>query len=145
MNRINSLAVKFYNDVFNDDEFEKYKAPEKWASESAVYLGVQTYLSISDSQYRGFNRKRILLQDQNAVDDYAEYYFQKSETVFISITKKDGKEIVVNLDDAIEVNTQVPTRYANRFQSATSYKLAIANLEIGDVIDFTSIFSSPFE
>jgi hypothetical protein len=83
----------------------------------------------------------VLLQDKNAIEKFAEFYFQNSETTVLTQIKKNGQEIDIDLKDAVKVTTEVPYIYSGRFQSSESSKLAIANLEIGDILDFTSIYN----
>lgn len=94
---------------------------------------------------RGFERKRIALQDKNAVEFFSEFYFDEAETVVIYVTKKDGTETEVDLKKAIKVETKVAAVYISRFYSSQHYKLAIPGLEVGDVIDVTTIFTKDEE
>jgi hypothetical protein len=140
--------MEFYNAVFdkNDPNFDAIIAPEEWKDESYVVLAINTYVNVGSKKgkLRGINRKRVLLQDQNAVELFTEFYFQDSETILITLTKKSGEEIEINTKDAIKVTTEVPSVYSSRFQSSQSYKFAIPNIEIGDILDFTSIYSQDF-
>lgn len=137
--------MEFYNAVVDkkDQSFEVMNAPEQWKNESYILLAISTYINVGSKkgQIHGINRKRVLLQDQNAVELFTEFYFQDSETTLITLTKKNGEEIEVNTKEAIKVSTEVPTVYSSRFQSSQSYKFAIPNLEIGDILDFTSIYA----
>lgn len=140
--------MEFYNAVVdvNDKSFDVTTAPEAWKNESYVLLAINTYINVGSKkgQLRGINRKRVLLQDQNAVELFTEFYFQDSETILITLTKKNGEEIEINTKDAIKVTTEVPSVYSSRFQSSQSYKFAIPNIEIGDILDFTTIYSQDF-
>ncbi len=137
--------LEFYNAVVDrkDQSFDAMTAPEEWKDESYVILAASTYINVGakKNQMHGINRKRILLQDQNAVELFTEFYFQDSETILITLTKNNGEEIEINTNDAIKVSTEVPSIYSSRFQSSQSYKFAIPNLEIGDILDFTTIYA----
>lgn len=146
--KLDKKNLEFYNNVasINDLSFEITTVPEDLSSESYVVLASNTYITIDEkSRSRSFVRKRILLQDDKAVNEFAEFFFQKSETTILVITKKDGSEFEVDLKDAILVKTQIPRIYRYKFQSEESYKLAIPNLEVGDIIDYISIFSQNFD
>jgi len=140
--------MEFYNAIVevNDKNFDVTTAPVEWANESYVLLAINTYINVGSKKghLRGINRKRILLQDQNAVELFTEFYFQDSETILITLTKKSGEEIEISTKDAIMATTKVPSIYNSRFQSSKSYKFAIPNIEIGDILDFTSIYSQDF-
>lgn len=138
----------YYKVVAKEHEaFEQVKAPEKWSNESYVFLGIHTYLTMRNNRHvpivdiRGFERKRIALQDKNAVELFSEFYFDQAETVVIYVTKKDGTEKEIDLKKAIKVETKGSSVYYSRFYSSQHYKLAIPGLEVGDVIDMTTIFN----
>lgn len=137
--------MAYYNAVESgsDKIFEISEVPVEWADESYVFIAIQNYLTVGSKsgKQRGINRKRVLLQDKNATELFSEFYFQASETALITVTKKDGEEIQIDTKDAIKISTQVPSVYSGRFQSSESYKLVIPNLEIGDILDYTSIYN----
>jgi hypothetical protein len=144
--KFDASNLAFYQKVFLDKEgaFDVNKVDASLSKESYILLAKYSYISIGHNNYgksRGVNRKRILLQDAKAVTDFSEFYFQKSETTVISINKKNGSEELVNLSNAVAVNTEIPKVYRERFQSENYFKLAIPNLEVGDIIDFTNIYS----
>ncbi len=119
--------------------------PEKWKDESAVIL----YKDINYSYhkfgksvtYRYSIRKRIKLQDKNAVEEFSEFSFAKKfrarggkrGKIFfgVKIVKPSGKTTVIDLEKhAVKVDGD--------------YKLAIPDLEIGDVIDYYYYAKEPF-
>lgn len=146
--RRDAKNLSFFNAIIekNDKTFDAVIAPEEWHDESYVILANFIYLNVGSEKrkLRGVHRKRILLQDKNAVEFFTEFYFQDSETNLITLTKKSGEEIEISTKDAIKATTEVPAVYRSRFQSSQSYKLAIPNMEIGDVVDFTTIYSQDF-
>jgi len=92
-------------------------------------------------------RKRIKLLDNAAVEEFSEFsfknrfysskgqfnWFRKGETVVgIKIVKPDGSETEIDVEEeAIEVDGE--------------NKLAIANLEVGDIIDYYYYTEEPFK
>jgi hypothetical protein len=140
--------LSFYNLVTkeSDKNFGVKMAPAKWKDESFVFLAISSYLTVGSrgTKTRGVNRKRVLLQDKNAVEKFAEFYFQNSETTILNVIKKNGDEIEVDLKDAVKVTTSVPSYYYGRFQSSESSKLAIPNLEVGDILDYTNIYTDNY-
>ncbi len=140
----------------NDSYKNKTIVPEKWKNESAVVI----YKNINYS-YRTFGkkityissiRKRIKLQDKNAVEEFSkfnfskqfrsskgDYYFtrKKGKTYFgVKIIKPDGKEIEIDTEkEAIK----------NEDSNDNQYKIAISNLEVGDIIDYYYYTIEPFK
>jgi len=147
--KLDKANLKYYDLIFKDSEvdFKVSEAPSKWSDESKVMLAQKFHLSFfrnpkeDNNSIKGVIRKRILLQDKNAVEDFSEFYFQESETIRINLFKKSGKKISVDLTNAIEVETEVPDYYSSTYQSSSYKKLAIPNLEVGDIIDYFVVFT----
>ena len=127
-----------------------FDIPEKWKNESAVIL----YKNLN-YEYRNFGtsvtyktsvRKRIKLLDKAAVEEFSEFNYTKrfnstkgnafsfrkgSNIVGLKVVKPDGKEIEIDVDkDAVEVDGEK--------------KVAIGNLEVGDIIDYYLYVVEPF-
>lgn len=142
--------------AWNDPAFTSVNVPDKWKEESAVILAKTVKYEYNEAK-RGGNyiffsskgkiyeriamRKRIKLLDKAAVSNYSEFSFyddnnsgywrEKSVVqIGIRITKPDGKVKEVPLDDAVIM--EVKTKYLK----AEKKKIAIADLEVGDVIDY---------
>ncbi|MEM9822306.1 MAG: DUF3857 domain-containing protein [Bacteroidota bacterium] len=147
--KLDKANLKYYKLIFEDSkiDFKATQAPAKWSGESKVMLAQKSHLSFfrntkaDNNSIKGVIRKRILLQDKNAVEDFSEFYFQESETVKINLIKKSGEEIPVDISNAIEVETEVPDYYSSNYQSSSYRKLAIPNLEVGDIIDYFVVFT----
>ena len=128
-----------------DKDFDVATAPEKWSGEPAVIL-CQKYFFYSHvpmglgatgiPELQTTIRRKILIQDPSVVEDYSEYYYQTGGTAGITIIKPDGKEQKVDFSNAVEVKTEVPSRYRNSYRLGSYYKIAIPNLEVGDIIDY---------
>ena len=133
---------------------DKYKTattiPEKWKNESAVIIYKYEYYNYhkfgASVTYTSAIRKRIKLQDQAAVTEFSEFSYKDkfysnkgmrslgrgTNVVGIKIVKSTGKEIDVDIEkNAKEVDKEK--------------KIAIANLEIGDIIDFYYYSVEPFK
>lgn len=124
--------------------------PDKWKNESAVIM----YKSY-DYSFHKFGvrvtyitalRKRVKLQDQAAVKEFSEfsfmdrYYSKRGWTsnrealtvVGVKVIKPTGKETEINVDaEAVKVDKKK--------------KIAIPNLEIGDIIDYYIYTVEPFK
>jgi hypothetical protein len=93
-------------------------------------------------------RRRILLRDKFAVDQYSILYFRLSadgDAFAARVIKKDSSETLVDLTDAVRVDnpSTVPalfTSYTDQKISATYrptyYKIAIPDIEEGDIIEY---------
>ena len=132
------------------DEFKNAKTvPEKWKNESAVIIYKYEYYDYhkfgQSVTYKSSIRKRIKLLDQAAVTEFSEFSFKDKfysnkgmrsyknakTTIGIKIVKPDSKEIEIDVEkNAKEVNGEK--------------KIAIANLEIGDILDFYYFSNEPF-
>jgi len=141
------------NEVYgqNDPDFNITKAPDKWKNESAVIL-CQEHTYTFDKGYSALGggphvddveliRKRILLQDKAAVDEFSEFYFTSGamNNMGIHIIKPGGKVVNVDVRTAVEVSsdTKIPSIFQSSYSLRSSYrKLAISGLEPGDILDY---------
>ena len=126
--------------------------PEKWNNESAVIIYKNENYSYRKSgksvDYKASLRKRIKLLDQAAVEDFSEFSFKKrfrsskgrysfrsgkgNNVVGVKIIKPDGKEIEIDVNaESVDVDGES--------------KLAIANLEVGDILDYYVYHIEPFK
>ena len=133
----------------NDAYKNALSVPDKWKNESAVVL-----CKIEDYDFHKFGinityvssgRKRVKLLDQNAVTEFSEFSFkdrfysrrgyswkQATNVMGIKVIKPDGTEREINIDaDAVTADDKK--------------KVAIANLEVGDIIDFYYHSTEPFK
>lgn len=123
--------------------------PEKWNNESAVIIYkdiIHDYHKFGKSiTYTSSIRKRIKLLDKAAVESFSEFSFNKNfwsrrgfswrkggQFIAIKIIKPSGEEFEINIDDeAIEADN--------------GKKLALANLEVGDILDYYLYKIEPFK
>ncbi len=147
---------------FWENPSEKWKLteiPAKWENESAVILAKQTdywvkkisIVSVLEERYH--SHKRIKVLDNNAVEAYSEFSFGETEnrgfnSIFtsnsvhyyygIKLIKPDGREEII--DESEKVHQEVTHR-----RNKVGYnKIAIPNLEKGDIIDFYYSVESRF-
>jgi len=131
------------------DEYNKInEVPAKWKNESAVIIYKNEsydYHKFGTSvKYTSSIRKRIKLLDLASVKEFSEFSFKDkfySNKGFISrkgtgilgvkICKPNGKEIIIDVEkDAKEIDKEK--------------KIAISNLEVGDIIDMYYYIIEPF-
>lgn len=146
-------ALEAKNFFWGDSD--KYKSvtdiPEKWANESAVILYKNENYDFhkfgKNVTYTSSVRKRIKLLDKAAVEEFSEFAFKKrfrsdkgrytwkekgNNFVGVKIVKPDGGEVEIDVEkESVEVDGET--------------KLAIANLEIGDIIDYYFYRLEPFK
>ena len=134
--------------VFNSDipEFSSVQEQDKWRNESAVVLAQYTYFSFELEMFEGQkktvvherNRKRVKLNDQLAVESFSQFYFNSSSNdKHLRIVKKNGQIVDVDMTqligvDAVKVKSARKSKIENKY---TYQKIAIPNLEVGDIID----------
>ena len=135
-----------------EEEFKLTAVPEKWMNESAVIIGMkEEYLfkrqilkgrNTAGVNIKEFVHKRIKLQDKNAVEKFSTFYYVtmgldgKAE---YKVIKSDGKEVAIDMKSAIEEEQEVPEIYRPIYfkLKVKSMKIAIPDLETGDIIDYT--------
>lgn len=160
------VKMKTFSD--NEPGFTNSSVPDRWKTESAVILFQKyeyTFLSkYKNIEYEETYRRRIKLQDKAAVEDFSKFYWKApykqtgQATLFtdntnkfyiqINIIKPNGTVVDVNTKDAVDVTgadySSVSRFFRSSYESG-SKKLAIPNLEPGDIIDyfyFKRIYSS---
>ena len=125
----------------NDPVKKVTAVPDKWRNESAVIIYKSEEYSFhkfgTKVTYTMAFRKRVKLQDQAAVTEFSEFSFRErfqskrglyrnkeaTNTVGVKVIKPDGSEKEINIDqEAIKVDDKK--------------KIAIPNIEIGDIIDY---------
>ncbi|MGY0392222.1 hypothetical protein ACW5R3_06690 [Bizionia sp. KMM 8389] len=124
--------------------------PEKWKNESAVIIYKNENYDFhkfgKSVEYKSSLRKRIKLLDQAAVTEFSTFTYQKRFSsskgysgynashaiVGLKIIKEDGTETIIDIEaEAVEVDNET--------------KIAISNLEIGDILDFYYYSVEPFK
>lgn len=134
-------------ELAEEPEFKVKDVPAQWAQESAVILAQKIdYAYVrkamaSAMTIKEYVRKRIKLQDKNALEKFSEFYYityGKKTDVGYNIIKASGKVIPIDLSKAIEVDKDVDNIYRPIYLTGntTFYKMAIPDLEIGDIIDY---------
>ena len=125
--------------------------PDKWKKESAVVIykneNYDYHKYGASVTYTTSRRKRVKLQDQAAVKEFSEFSFRErfystkafgniwrrgTNIIGIKVIKQDGSEKDINVDT--EAITTDQTK-----------KIAIPNLEVGDIIDFYFYSTEPFK
>lgn len=132
------------------DEFKSsYTIPEKWKNESAVIISKFEFFDYHkfgmNVTYTSAIRKRIKLLDAAAVKEFSEFSFNDkfystkgfsykvgSNSIGIKIVKPGGIEILIDTDK--ESKTMDKEK-----------KIAISNLEIGDILDYYYYSIEPFK
>lgn len=136
---------KIKKDIVFGEEEDMFKVNEvnpKWKNESAVILSQKLkYSYISDgnnSKLVQLFRRRVKLQDKAAVDFFSEFYFSTSEDIGIRLIKKSGtvKDIDTKGAKSVDGDVKISSFYYTLSGSTGRKKLAIQDLEIGDIIDY---------
>jgi hypothetical protein len=128
-----------------DKDFLVTQIPDKWKGQSAVIIAKSTTLFYrkailaSDLNYDRLYHYRIKLLDKKALEEYAQFSMngtgrygntELESFAGYKIIKPDGKEIEISLSEAVKEKQELNNR------GLDIYKLAIPNLEIGDILDY---------
>ena len=135
-----------------EDQFKVTAIPEKWKNESAVIIGMKEEYLFKRLVTRGrvtasvhineFVRKRIRLQDKNAVEKFSTFYYVtigSDGNAMYQVIKPDGKVVDIDMKNAIEEEQDIPDIYKPIYykMKVKSMKIAIPDLEPGDIVDYT--------
>lgn len=149
-------------------QFSSNAVPSKYTKESAVIFGFKRDLSIDKKSKFGFLSKgerslvfyenvrfKIKLNDKNAVNAFTEFYFRysdKEDGFSAKVYKNNGITSKVNLADAVKVEStsSVPEFFKSFFDQEVNgqnryYKVAIPDLEPGDILEYVSITKSKLD
>lgn len=144
----------------NDPDFAVSAIPGKWSEESGVIIAQKTKFSFDKDASKlavfEITRRRIKLNDRDAVNSYSTVYFRigsSRDGAGIKVVKTNGSVLDVSLRNAVYVEDpgDVPSTfqpyigkartYYDKSKSAVIfYKLAIPDLDPGDIIDYGTIF-----
>jgi len=144
----------------NDADFTSIATPDKWKEESGIILAQKTNFSFDKDANKlavyEITRRRIKLLDRDAVNSYSTVYFRigsSRDGAAIKIIKSNGTTQEVSLRNAIYVEdpSDVPSTFlpyigkVNTYidkskSSVVYYKIAVPDLDPGDIIDYATIF-----
>ncbi|RAR75721.1 DUF3857 domain-containing protein [Flavobacterium aciduliphilum] len=134
----------------NDPCKKTTSIPDKWKNESAVIIYNYEYYDYhkfgTNVTFTSAIRKRIKLLDQAAVTEFSEFSFKDkfysnkgmytlrkgTNTIGIKIVKANGKETEIDVDKEAK-------------EADKEKKIAISNLEVGDIIDYYYYSVEPFK
>lgn len=142
-------------------DFNVNEVPSKWNNESAVVIGYKRSITFDKQSRGGFLtarqnnvfffekvRFKIKVQDKNSADGFTQIYFRYSDKLdgfSARLTKPGGEIQTVDLKDAISVESvsEVPEFFKSFFDQNYGserryYKVAIPNLEVGDILEYVS-------
>ncbi len=144
----------------SDPDFTVSAIPEKWKEESGVIIAQKTRFSFDKDANKlavyEITRRRIRLNDRDAVNNYTTVYFRigsPNDGAGIKVIKANGTVQDVSLRNAVYVedNDDVPSTFTPYIGKASTYvdksksrviffKIAVPDLDPGDIIDYGTIF-----
>jgi hypothetical protein len=149
---INHIASILFVLITNFANAQDFVIPEKYKKESVVmtYINIEEIYNVygtKPSKRATFNNVttkefEVYLADRSAVQEYESFYFKDEKTLELKIIKKDGKEVKVDLSEAVEVGSSIEIPLLMRRSIAVlsipdvRKKIALSNLEIGDRLYF---------
>lgn len=128
-----------------DKSFAERTIPDKWKNESAVIIAKSNTLSYKKEMLMGnlnhdaYDHYRVMLLDNQAIERYAQFTIPGSGSygatrtdmyAGFKIIKPDGREIEISLSEAVLQKQELNNR------GFDMYKLAIPNLQVGDILDY---------
>ena len=163
LEKLEENAKPLWND--NSAAFLVKDVPAKWSNESAVVIGYRRSITFDKQSRGGFLtarqnnlfffekvRFKVKVQDKSSADGFTEVYFRYSDKTdgFSARLIKPGGEIqAVDLKEAVGVESvnEVPEFFKSFFDQNVGaerryYKVAIPNLEIGDVLEYVATTKS---
>jgi hypothetical protein len=152
-------ALDFKNEIFGakDPDFENNIVPDQYKNESAIILAkkynidakIKKHFSLSvvggkEIIFRYLIRQKVLLQDKAALEDFSDISYNKmnknsygylfgkttdelSTYIGARVYKKDGSMKEVLLSEAVLTKDE---------KNAKDEKLAISDLQVGDILDY---------
>ena len=143
-----------------DPDFAISAVPDKWKEESGVIIAQKTRFAFDKDANKlavyEITRRRIRLNDRDAVNSYSSVYFRmgsSNDGAGIRIIKPGGAVQEVSLRNAVYVEdpSDVPGTFAPYIGKASTYydksksrilyfKVAVPDLDPGDIIDYGTIF-----
>ncbi len=137
---------KMTSKLDDDPRFTTMTAPEKWEKESAVIL--MHFLKITKGKdkkgggaipgeySRIYERTRILLNDQFAINDFSSFNLTKYEILEITVIKPDGSRVVFDKSRAVKADMRLEDHLIlTDLSITTSTKIPVPGLEPGDIIE----------
>lgn len=133
-----ALVDRFFGD--DDQDFKVRQIPDKWNKESAVIIAQKVlfdYRKPGEDEiiHTEIARRMIKIQDRAALVEFSEFYFSSSRLAGIGIIKENGDEVEVDMSAALKIEQEV-SGFFKSYSGTQYYKIAVPNLEIGDIIDF---------
>lgn len=148
--------------------FSVAETPVKWADESAVVMGYKRSILFDKKTSGGFFtprqknvfffekvRFKIQLHDKNSVESFSEIYFRysvKDDGFVARIIKPGGETLAIDLKEAVQLESvnDIPEFFKSFFDQTSGaqsryYKVAIPNLEPGDVLEYASYTKSKLD
>ena len=131
-----------------EEMFTKNDIPEAWQGESVIMLAFKMKVS-ADLEgaipvQTHYIHTRFKLNDMAAVEAFSDYDFDDGDLVEIKVVKADGKIKKVNLDEAVTEGAELKIKKLNISLTDKKKKIAIKDLEVGDVVDFSSLFRTTY-
>lgn len=136
-------AEQVKSKVFDADDphFSATQIPDKWKNESGVVIAQKynieydrnsSYVEMTQTAHR-----RIKLLDKAAISAYSEFRYQSTnrEDFAVKVIKADGKVNDIDIGKAVEVPREKGS-YGYYYGYTPTMKLAIPDLEAGDIIDY---------
>ena len=154
----NEAYEKLKISMWGSPEFKGTEIPDKWKGESAVVLAKSYEYEVKKEVFLNYVyenitlHKRIKLLDKSAINEFSQFSFEndyknsafwasyelKDVKIGIKVIKPSGKEIIIDIKDA--VISEIKEGYNKKEYK----KIAISDLEIGDILDYFYVIKNTY-
>jgi|GEM_PF-2803566 len=129
--------------VWNDDSyFQIENLNPEWKKKSAVILDYKLLQELKETSPTGIGfsklkHYKVVLFDQAAVDNFSEFYFSKVRTGLYKMFYKNfvGFRVIKPNGEVVNIDTEKEMIVEKDYYEVKQ-KIAIPNLQIGDIIDY---------
>jgi hypothetical protein len=136
--------------MWDDPDFKSTEVPEKWNNESAVILAKSYLYEVKKEVFLNYIyeniylHKRIKLLDKAAINEFSEYSFQDDYKNSDYWTSTENMDVNVGIkvikpsgeENIIDINSAVVKEIKEGINKRQYKKIAIPNLEVGDILDY---------
>ena len=127
-----------------ENEFKSSSIPEKYKNESLILISEKLKVTEKNGEFTIYKRNRIKLNDYSSLETFSSFEFNENDILEIKVEKEDKTIISIDLKDAVLAeNVKTSNLKINKIiETEKVKKIAINGLEIGDVIDISTLYTN---
>ncbi|MFZ4796269.1 MAG: hypothetical protein ACOYMA_02175 [Bacteroidia bacterium] len=127
-----------------ENEFKSSAIPEKYKNESLILVSEKLKVTEKYGEFTIYKRNRIKLNDYKSLETFSSFEFNENDVLEIIIEKENNIKVTIDLKDAVLAeNVKTSNLKINKLiETEKVKKIAINGLEIGDIIDISTLYTS---